>query len=57
MLLNALWLMAAWVGLQLIVGITFASGGIQLAVAAHIGGFAVGLLLANPLLLLRYRKA
>lgn len=58
--LNALWLMAAWIGLQLIVGITFANlsgGGVQLAVAAHIGGFAVGLLLANPLLLLRYRKA
>lgn len=57
MLLNALWLMAAWVVLQLIVGITFASAGIGVAVAAHIGGFAVGLVLANPLLLFRYRKA
>ena len=28
-----------------------------IAVAAHIGGFIVGLLLANPLLLFRYRKA
>ena len=55
--LNALWLMTAWVILQLIVGFTFASGGIDVAIAAHIGGFAVGLLLANPLLLLRYRKA
>ncbi len=55
--LNALWLMAAWVGLQLIVGLTFAQGGIQVAVAAHIGGFLVGVLLANPLLLFRYRKA
>ena len=55
--LNALWLMAAWVGLQIIIGISFARGGIQVAIAAHIGGFAVGLLLANPLLLLKYRKA
>lgn len=55
--LNALWLMAAWVVLQIIVGLTFASGGIQVAIAAHIGGFAVGVALANPLLLLRYRKA
>jgi membrane associated rhomboid family serine protease len=28
-----------------------------IAVAAHIGGFAVGLVLAVPLLLFRYRKA
>ncbi len=59
MLLNALWLMAAWVVLQVIVGfgLATAAGGIEVAVAAHIGGFVVGLLLAYPLLLLRYRKA
>jgi membrane associated rhomboid family serine protease len=56
-LLNALWLMAAWVVLQLIVGVTFANAGIGVAIAAHIGGFAVGLILANPLLLFRYRRA
>lgn len=62
--LNALWLMAAWVVLQLCMGIAlqgsnFLTGGegVQVAVAAHIGGFVVGLLLANPLLLFRYRKA
>jgi len=55
--LNALWLMAAWVGLQLIVGLAFASEGVLVAVGAHIGGFLVGVLLANPLLLFRYRKA
>lgn len=62
--LNALWLMAAWVGLQLCMGIALAGAdflwsgeGVQVAVAAHIGGFLVGLLLANPLLLFRYRKA
>lgn len=62
--LNALWLMAAWVVLQLIMGVALAGGdfmsggqGIKIAVAAHIGGFLVGLLLARPLLLFRYRKA
>ena len=59
-LLNALWLMAAWIALQLIVVFTFAgfSGGtLQIAIGAHIGGFILGVALANPLLLLRYRKA
>ena len=57
--LNALWLMAAWVVLQVIVGVglSAAAGGIQVAVAAHVGGFLAGLLLAYPLLLFRYRKA
>jgi membrane associated rhomboid family serine protease len=30
---------------------------VQIAVAAHIGGFLIGVILANPLLLFRYRKA
>jgi membrane associated rhomboid family serine protease len=62
--LNALWLMAAWVVLQIFVGValqgsSFITGGegVQVAVAAHIGGFIVGVLLANPLLLFKYRKA
>jgi membrane associated rhomboid family serine protease len=62
--LNAAWLMAAWVVLQLCMGIAlagsdflFSGEGVQVAFAAHIGGFLVGLLLANPLLLFRYRKA
>jgi membrane associated rhomboid family serine protease len=57
---NALWLMVAWVALNVIVAFTFASvtgGMFQLAVGAHIGGFLAGLALANPLLLLRYRRA
>ena len=62
--LNALWLLAAWVGLNLIVGL-IARGGLipgtgqamTIAVAAHIGGFVPGLLLAIPLLKFRYRKA
>jgi len=57
--LNALWLMAAWVVLSAVVGLAISAtlDGVQIAVAAHIGGFIVGLLLAYPLLLLRYRKA
>ena len=55
--LNALWLMAAWIGLNLIVAVGFAADGLNIAVAAHIGGFLLGVALANPLLLFRYRKA
>ncbi len=55
--LHVLWLAAAWIGLQLLVGLTFETGGARIAVAAHIGGFLVGLVLARPLLLFRYRTA
>ncbi|WP_129792461.1 rhomboid family intramembrane serine protease [Sphingosinicella sp. CPCC 101087] len=55
--LNALWLMVAWVVLNVIVGFAAASMAIGVAFGAHIGGFLVGVLLANPLLLLRYRRA
>ena len=56
LVVNALWLAAAWIGLQLLIG--FASpDGASIAIAAHIGGFLVGLLLARPLLMLRWRKA
>ena len=55
--LNALWLMVAWVVLNLIVGFVAARIEIGIAVGAHIGGFLVGVALANPLLLLRYRRA
>ncbi len=57
MWLNALWLAAAWVVLQLVVGVTFETVGARIAIAAQIGGFLAGLLLARPLLLLRYRGA
>jgi membrane associated rhomboid family serine protease len=56
-LVNSLWLMAAWIVLQLILGYTFGAQGTMIAIAAHIGGFIVGMVLAKPLLLLRYRKA
>lgn len=51
------WLAAAWVAIQLLFGIAVASTGVQLAVAAHIGGFIAGLVLARPLMLWRFRRA
>jgi len=55
--LNALWLMVAWVALQLAMGWLAGGQGVLLATAAHIGGFVSGLLLQRPLLLWRYRSA
>ncbi|QIK79841.1 rhomboid family intramembrane serine protease [Sphingomonas piscis] len=57
MWLNALWLLAAWVLLQLAMGVIAGGQGYMLATPAHIGGFLAGLLLQRPLLLWRYRKA
>ena len=56
--LNVLWLLAAWVVLQVAMAIVLSAGqGILLAVGAHIGGFIAGVILARPLLLWRYRRA
>ena len=55
--LNSLWLLAAWVVLQLMTGFLAGAQGFLLATPAHIGGFLAGLLLERPLLLWRYRKA
>ena len=54
---HILWLAAAWIGVQLLFGIAMADAGMAIAVAAHVGGFIAGLLLARPLLLWRYRRA
>ncbi len=61
-ILHVLWLAAAWIGLQALLG--FASSGVPgvpsggtIATPAHVGGFLAGLLLARPLLLFRYRSA
>lgn len=56
-LLNSLWLLAAWIVLQLMTGYLAGQEGTMLATPAHIGGFVAGLLLQRPLLLLRYRSA
>lgn len=60
--LHVAWLAAAWIGLQALVGVASAGvpgmpAGATIAVAAHIGGFLAGLVLARPLLLFRYRGA
>lgn len=48
--MRALWLLAGWVGVQWLIGIASAGSGYSVAIAAHIGGFIAGLLLAKPLL-------
>jgi len=55
--INAAWLMVAWIVLQLMMGWLGNAEGFLLAIPAHVGGFAVGLLLQRPLLLWRYRNA
>jgi membrane associated rhomboid family serine protease len=55
--INALWLMIAWIVLQLMMGWLGNAQGFLLAIPAHVGGFALGLLLQRPLLLWRYRNA
>lgn len=50
---RALWLAAAWIAVQLLIG--FAGGGFgAIAIWAHVGGFLAGLLLARPLLRWRF---
>lgn len=56
-LLHVLWLLAAWVLINLAFGLVAASAGIGVAVAAHIGGFVTGLVLCRPLLLWKWRGA
>lgn len=51
---RALWLAAAWVGVQWMIGIAGAASGYSIAIAAHIGGFFAGLVLAKPLLRRHY---
>jgi len=55
--LHVLWLAAAWIAVQLLIALATIASHIAIAVAAHIGGFIAGLLLARPLLLWRYRNA
>lgn len=49
-----LWLLLGWVGLQLLMELGFGASGMPIAVGAHVGGFACGLLLARPMLRLRF---
>lgn len=56
-LINAAWLLAAWVVMQIMIGLLAGGQGVLLATPAHVGGFLAGLLLQRPLLLWRYRRA
>jgi membrane associated rhomboid family serine protease len=51
---RALWLAAAWIGLQLMIGVAGGGGFGNIAIWAHVGGFLAGLLLARPLLRWRF---
>ena len=55
--LHIAWLAAAWIVVQLMLGLVSRSQGMAIAWAAHVGGFIVGLVVARPLLRWRYRKA
>ena len=50
---TVLWLAAAWIGLQLLIGLVLNGPEGGIAIWAHIGGFIAGLVLAKPLATLR----
>lgn len=54
-IVRALWLGAAWIGFQALIGIAMRGTGGGIAIGMHIGGFMTGLLLARPLLRRRFR--
>ena len=58
-LVRLLWLAGAWIAVQLMIGLASGAGMSelgQIAIAAHIGGFLVGLAMTRPLLRWRFRK-
>ena len=55
MAINILWLAAAWLGVQFLMGVAFADLGMAIATAAHVGGFIAGLALIRPMLMFRHR--
>ncbi|WP_340315929.1 rhomboid family intramembrane serine protease [Rhizorhabdus argentea] len=52
---NILWLAAAWVGVQFLMGMALGIMGMAIATAAHVGGFVAGLALIRPLLAMERR--
>lgn len=55
--IHVAWLLVTWVVLQWMAAFLAGGQGVLLATPAHIGGFVAGILLQQPLLLWRYRKA
>ena len=56
-LVHAAWLAAAWVALQLLLGFASGLSGVAVGVVGYLAGFLLGLVLAKPLLFLRWRGA
>ncbi|WP_448502102.1 rhomboid family intramembrane serine protease [Sphingomonas sp.] len=54
---QVLWLLAAWTGINLLVGVMSAGSSMPIAAAAHIGGFVAGLALARPLVRWHWQRA
>lgn len=50
---NILWLAAAWIGVQFLMGLAFTDMGMAIATGAHVGGFLAGLILTRPLMAMR----
>ena len=55
--INTVWLLAAWVVMQALIGWAAAVQGVLIGTFAHVGGFLAGVVLQRPLLLWRYRTA
>jgi len=56
-MIHGAWLFAAWFVIQLAATFALRTLGVHVSFGAHVGGFFIGVLLARPLLLFRYRKA
>lgn len=56
-LINGVWLLVAWIVLQMMTGFLAGTQGVLVATPAHVGGFVAGLALQRPLLLWKYRNA
>lgn len=54
-IVHTVWLAAAWIVLQLMVGLLTAGTERPIAIYAHVGGFLAGLILARPLLRWSFR--
>lgn len=54
---HVLSLAAAWIVIQLLIGLTTLGSPARIAIVAHIFGFVIGLALAKPLLAWRFRDA